>query len=82
MDGLKRNRELTETRVIQALREELATVERRAEEERIAHNATKMAAVEREVELEHRAVEASNALARIQVILQGITTRHEQNLFC
>jgi hypothetical protein len=42
MDGLKRNRELTETRVIQALREELATVERRAEEERIAHNATKM----------------------------------------
>uniref|UniRef100_A0A0D9YEV1 Golgin-84 n=1 Tax=Oryza glumipatula TaxID=40148 RepID=A0A0D9YEV1_9ORYZ len=66
IDGLKRNRELTETRVIQALREELATVERRAEEERIAHNATKMAAVEREVELEHRAVEASNALARIQ----------------
>uniref|UniRef100_A0A0D9V5J5 Golgin-84 n=1 Tax=Leersia perrieri TaxID=77586 RepID=A0A0D9V5J5_9ORYZ len=66
MDGLKRNRELTETRVIQALREELATVERRAEEERIAHNSTKMAAVEREVELEHRAVEASNALARIQ----------------
>ncbi|KAL5222210.1 hypothetical protein ABZP36_026923 [Zizania latifolia] len=66
MDGLKRNRELTETRVIQALREELAMVERRAEEERIAHNATKMAAVEREVELEHRAVEASNALARIQ----------------
>lgn len=66
MDGLKRNRELTETRIIQALREELATVERRAEEERISHNATKMAAVEREVELEHRAVEASNALARIQ----------------
>ncbi|XP_066314974.1 golgin-84-like [Miscanthus floridulus] len=66
MDGLKRNRELTETRVIQALREELATAERRAEEERISHNATKMAAVEREVELEHRAVEASNALARIQ----------------
>lgn len=79
------------------MREELATAERRAEEERIAHNATKMvilslhfltivssvliglpfvatqAAVEREVELEHRAVEASNALARIQVILQGIT---------
>ncbi|KAM0856198.1 hypothetical protein ACQ4PT_049265 [Festuca glaucescens] len=66
MDGLKRNRELTETRIIQALREELSTVERRAEEERIAHNATKMAAVDREVELEHRAVEASNALARIQ----------------
>ncbi|CAD6236806.1 unnamed protein product [Miscanthus lutarioriparius] len=66
MDGRKRNRELTETRVIQALREELATTERRAEEERISHNATKLAAVEREVELEHRAVEASNALARIQ----------------
>jgi hypothetical protein len=33
---------------------------------------TIQAAVEREVELEHRAVEASSALARIQVILQGI----------
>ncbi|ONM38275.1 Golgin candidate 1 [Zea mays] len=78
MDGLKRNRELTETRVIQALREELATAERRAEEERISHNATKMAAVEREVELEHRAVEASNALARIQVILQELLIKAHQ----
>lgn len=74
-------------------------MERRAEEERAAHNATKMvfpplktiwpcfglvsfvlscsiyfhffvgeqAAMEREVELEHRAAEASTALARIQV---------------
>ncbi|XP_078429437.1 golgin-84-like isoform X1 [Wolffia australiana] len=67
MDALMRGRELSETRVIQALREELAAAERRAEEERIAHNATKMAAVEREVELEHRAVEASNALVRMQV---------------
>ncbi|CAA6666046.1 unnamed protein product [Spirodela intermedia] len=66
MDAVMRGRELTETRMIQALREELAVAERRAEEERIAHNATKMAAVEREVELEHRAVEASNALARMQ----------------
>ncbi|XP_078444830.1 golgin-84-like [Wolffia australiana] len=52
MDALMRGRELSEIRVIQALREELAAAERRAEEERIAHNATKMAAVEREVELE------------------------------
>ncbi|KAI8553783.1 hypothetical protein RHMOL_Rhmol05G0043200 [Rhododendron molle] len=50
----------------QALREELTSVERRAEEERAAHNSTKMAAMERQVELEHRAMEASTALARIQ----------------
>lgn len=66
MESLMRNRELTETRMMQALREELATAERRAEEERAAHNATKMAAMEREVELEHRAIDASTALARIQ----------------
>ncbi|XP_040971159.1 golgin candidate 1 isoform X5 [Gossypium hirsutum] len=66
MESVMRNRELTETRMLQALREELASAERRAEEERAAHNATKMAAMEREVELEHQAVEASTALARIQ----------------
>ncbi|PPD69822.1 hypothetical protein GOBAR_DD33300 [Gossypium barbadense] len=66
MESVMRNRELTETRMLQALREELASAERRAEEERVAHNATKMAAMEREVELEHQAVEASTALARIQ----------------
>lgn len=66
METLVRNRELTETRMMQALREELALAERRAEEERTAHNATKKAAMEREVELEHRAVEAATALARAQ----------------
>ncbi|XP_030488662.2 golgin candidate 1 isoform X2 [Cannabis sativa] len=66
MESIMRNRELTETRMMQALREELASVERRAEEERAAHNATKMAFMEREVELEHRALDASTALARIQ----------------
>ncbi|KAF5932385.1 hypothetical protein HYC85_028556 [Camellia sinensis] len=68
MESIMRNRELTETRMMQAVREELASVERRAEEERAAHNATKMAAMEREVELEHRALESSTALARIQVL--------------
>ncbi|KAF4398511.1 hypothetical protein G4B88_013600 [Cannabis sativa] len=66
MESIMRNRELTETRMMQALREELASVERRAEEERAAHNATKLAFMEREVELEHRALDASTALARIQ----------------
>ncbi|XP_042412251.1 golgin-84-like isoform X1 [Zingiber officinale] len=75
MDTMRRGRELTETRVIQALREEIASAERRAEEERAAHNATKMAAVEREVELEHRAVESSNALARIQRAAEESTSR-------
>ncbi|KDO66525.1 hypothetical protein CISIN_1g005259mg [Citrus sinensis] len=75
MESIMRNRELTETRMIQALREELASVERRAEEERAAHNATKMAAMEREVELEHRAAEASMALARIQRIADERTAK-------
>ncbi|KAH9300116.1 hypothetical protein KI387_011699 [Taxus chinensis] len=65
-EAVMRNQKLTETRMIQTLREELASTERRAEEERAAHNATRMAAMEREAELEQRATEASAALARIQ----------------
>ncbi|KAM5547590.1 golgin candidate 1 [Rosa sericea] len=75
MESIMRNRELTETRMMQAVREELASVERRAEEERAAHNATKMAAMEREVELEHRALEASTALARTQRIADERTAK-------
>ncbi|KAG0492165.1 hypothetical protein HPP92_005276 [Vanilla planifolia] len=75
LEGIMRSRELTESRMIQALREELTTAERRAEEERTAHNATKMAAVEREVELEHRAIEAANALARMQRTAEESTSR-------
>ncbi|XP_073062550.1 golgin candidate 1-like isoform X1 [Primulina eburnea] len=66
MESMIRNRELTETRMMQALREELAAAERRAEEEHAAHSAFKLAAREREVELEQKAIEASTALARIQ----------------
>ncbi|KAK7314418.1 hypothetical protein VNO77_32941 [Canavalia gladiata] len=75
MESVMRNRELTETRMMQALREELASAERRAEEERAAHNATKMAAMEREVELEHRAIDSSTALARIQRIADERTAK-------
>ncbi|KAG5051928.1 hypothetical protein JHK87_004126 [Glycine soja] len=53
---------------LQALREEVESVERRAEEKRAAYIATKMVAMERKVELEHGAVESSTALARIQLI--------------
>ncbi|KAF8093586.1 hypothetical protein N665_0383s0209 [Sinapis alba] len=75
MESIMRNRELAETRMMQALREELSTTERRAEEERSAHNATKMAAMERERELEHRAVDASTALVRIQRIADERTAK-------
>ncbi|XP_057968626.1 golgin candidate 1 isoform X2 [Malania oleifera] len=75
MESIMRNRELTETRMMQALREELASAERRAEEERAAHNATKMAAMEREVELERRAVDSSTALARIQRVADERTAK-------
>ncbi|GJT29017.1 hypothetical protein Tco_0909292 [Tanacetum coccineum] len=50
---------------IKAIKEELESVERRAEEERDAPNATKMAGMEKEVELEHIALDASTALAKI-----------------
>ncbi|XP_042511992.1 golgin candidate 1-like isoform X2 [Macadamia integrifolia] len=75
LEYITRNRELTETRMMQALREEIASAERRAEDERAAHNATKKAAMEREVELEHRAAEASTALARIQRAVDERTAR-------
>lgn len=75
MESMMRNRELTETRMMQALREELASAERRAEEERSAHNATKMASMEREMELEHRAMEAASALARIQRVADERTSK-------
>ncbi|KAE9600336.1 putative Golgin subfamily A member 5 protein [Lupinus albus] len=75
IESMMRNRELSETRMMQALREELASAERRAEEERAAHNATKMAAMGREVELEQRAVESSTALARIQRIADERTSK-------
>ncbi|XP_038700471.1 golgin candidate 1 isoform X1 [Tripterygium wilfordii] len=75
MESIMRNRELTETRMIQALREELASAERRAEDERAAHNATKKEAMERGVGLEHRAIEASTALARTQRIADERTAK-------
>lgn len=74
-EAVMRNRELTETRMIQALREELASTERREEEERATHNATRMAAMERETELEQRAAESSAALARIQRTVDERTQR-------
>ncbi|GMH03333.1 hypothetical protein Nepgr_005172 [Nepenthes gracilis] len=75
METLMRNRELTETRMMQALREEVASAERHAEEERIAHNATKKAAMEREVVLEHQALESSTVLARTQRIADERTAK-------
>ncbi|XP_071696751.1 golgin candidate 1 isoform X2 [Rutidosis leptorrhynchoides] len=75
MEAIMRSRELNETRMMQALKEELASAERRAEEERAAHNATKMAAMEREVELEHRALDASTALAKIQRTVDDRTSK-------
>ncbi|XP_031493617.1 golgin candidate 1 [Nymphaea colorata] len=75
METVMRSRELTETRMMQALREELVSAERKAEEERAAHNATKMAFMEREVELERRAVEASTALSRLQRIADERTSK-------
>ncbi|XP_072085804.1 golgin candidate 1-like [Arachis hypogaea] len=75
MESMMKNRDQIETRMMQALREELAFAERRAEEEHAAHNATKMAFMEKEVKLEHRAIEAATALARIQRIADERTLK-------
>ncbi|GAB2221033.1 hypothetical protein Drorol1_Dr00012195 [Drosera rotundifolia] len=58
-----------------ALREELASAERCAEEERLAHNATKKASMEREMELEHRGIDASTALAKAQRLADDRTAK-------
>ncbi|GKB06238.1 U-box domain-containing protein 11-like protein [Tanacetum coccineum] len=59
-----------------AIKEELESRERQAEEECDAHNATKMAAMERKVELEHRAIDASTALVKMQglIMLANVVT--------
>ncbi|XP_020993803.1 golgin candidate 1-like isoform X2 [Arachis duranensis] len=75
MESMMKNRDQIETRMMQALREELAFAERRAEEEHAAHNATKMAFMEKEVKLEQRAIEAATALARIQRIADERTLK-------
>eukprot|EP00897_Mesotaenium_endlicherianum_P010097 jgi/Mesen1/9115/ME000058S08603 len=63
---LTKTRDVTEARMIQALREELAAAERRLEDERGAHAATRQAAVEREVQLEQRMTDGDAALTRMQ----------------
>eukprot|EP00246_Nothoceros_aenigmaticus_P002760 TRINITY_DN13623_c0_g2_i1.p1 TRINITY_DN13623_c0_g2~~TRINITY_DN13623_c0_g2_i1.p1 ORF type:complete len:380 (+),score=96.30 TRINITY_DN13623_c0_g2_i1:44-1141(+) len=74
-EAVTKNRDITETRVIQALREELVLADRRAEEERLAHNATRMAAVQRETELEQQMAESTAALMRMQRVVDERTQR-------
>ncbi|CAK9219612.1 unnamed protein product [Sphagnum troendelagicum] len=69
VEAMSKNRDMTETRMIQALRNELASAEHRVEEERMAHSATRHAAVERETELEQRMAESNSALMRMQKIV-------------
>ncbi|GBG84827.1 hypothetical protein CBR_g39203, partial [Chara braunii] len=61
-----RDRELSEARIQQALREQLVAAERRAEDEREAHAATRQAAGQREAELEARVTEGAAALTKMQ----------------
>ncbi|MED6210667.1 hypothetical protein PIB30_066361 [Stylosanthes scabra] len=77
IDAVKKQVALSEGNIssLQALREELASAERRAEEEHAAHNATKMAFLEREVKLEHRAIEAATTLAKMQRIADERTSK-------
>ncbi|KAJ7299177.1 hypothetical protein O6H91_10G031300 [Diphasiastrum complanatum] len=75
MEAIGKNRDMTETRMIQALREELASGEQRAEEERAAHSATRTAAVERETQLEHQVAEAISALMRMQGMVDEKTQK-------
>ncbi|XP_024525130.1 golgin-84 [Selaginella moellendorffii] len=69
MESIMKNREITETRMIQTLRLDLASAERRVEEERAAHSASRMAAVQREAELEQQMAESTTAVTRMQRIV-------------
>ncbi|EFJ23645.1 hypothetical protein SELMODRAFT_415510 [Selaginella moellendorffii] len=69
MESIMKNREITETRMIQTLRLDLASAERRVEEERVAHSASRMAAVQREAELEQQMAESTTAVTRMQRIV-------------
>ncbi|KAL9399479.1 hypothetical protein Peur_008440 [Populus x canadensis] len=74
IEPIMRNRELTETRMVQAIREELASAEQQSGR-RTYSSLCDQNAMEREVELEHRAVEASTVLARMQRIADERTKK-------
>ncbi|GAQ80374.1 Golgi autoantigen [Klebsormidium nitens] len=65
-EALTRGRDMTESKMVQALREELTTVEKRLDEERAAHTSSRQAAAARETELENSMSESTTALARMQ----------------
>eukprot|EP00271_Cylindrocystis_brebissonii_P001340 TRINITY_DN11619_c0_g1_i1.p1 TRINITY_DN11619_c0_g1~~TRINITY_DN11619_c0_g1_i1.p1 ORF type:complete len:803 (+),score=219.44 TRINITY_DN11619_c0_g1_i1:127-2535(+) len=72
---ISKNRDLTEARMIQALREELASVERRFEDERIAHAASRQSTAQREIDLEQRVTESVAALSRMQRMVDERTQK-------
>ncbi|CAI5477183.1 unnamed protein product [Closterium sp. Yama58-4] len=74
-EALSKNRDSTEARMIQALREELAAAERRCDDEHAAHLATRQEAAARELVLEQQVAEGVAALSRMQRAVEERTQR-------
>eukprot|EP00850_Spirogloea_muscicola_P012373 SM000079S22491 [mRNA] locus=s79:517709:524303:+ [translate_table: standard] len=74
---LTRTRDMSEARIIQALREELISAEQRVEEERLAHVATRQDAVGRENDLEQQLTENVAALTRMQRSLEDRASKNQ-----
>ncbi|CAI5508442.1 unnamed protein product [Closterium sp. Naga37s-1] len=74
-EALSKNRDSTEARMIQALREELAAAERRCDDEHAAHLVTRQEAAARELELEQQVAEGVAALSRMQRAVEERTQR-------
>lgn len=75
MEVMVRSRDMTESGIIQTLKEELEAAECRAEEEHLAHSATRKAAVQRETELEQRVADVTSALTRMQRTVEERTQK-------
>eukprot|EP00850_Spirogloea_muscicola_P011358 SM000070S21324 [mRNA] locus=s70:336200:342843:+ [translate_table: standard] len=74
---LTRTRDMSEARIIQALREELISTEQRVEEERLAHVATRQDAAGRENDLEQQLTENVAALTRMQRSLEDRASKNQ-----
>lgn len=70
-----KSRDVSEARMIQALREELSAAERRFEDERAAHGSTRQSATQREIELEQRMTESTAGLTRMQRVVDERTQK-------
>ncbi|KAH7446337.1 hypothetical protein KP509_01G051800 [Ceratopteris richardii] len=75
MDAMSTSRDMTENGMIQTLKDALEIAENRAEEEHLAHVATRKAAAQREAELEQCVADVTASLSRMQRVVDERTQR-------